>query len=322
MTEKQEQYKTDLMVIKKETADLVLTKVQVFQRNKELDLPPNFSPSNALKSAWLILQNTLDKTKRPVLEVCTKASIANALLDTVVQGLNPAKKQCYYIAYGNQLTMQRSYLGTKAVCLRVDKSLYDIYAEPVYKGDNLEYTIIRGQRIIEKHTQKLENIDDANIVAAYAVAIEKDGKVRRCELMTMDQIKKAWAQSKMNPINDKGDIKADSTHGKFTAEMAKRTVISRMAKHIIGASDDSDLLIQSVRRTDDQAAAAEAQAEVDENANQEVIDIEHHTENGNGSGAEQPEEPKEEGLTDKEKAVIEAEEAAEAEAAATSGPGF
>lgn len=265
---------TDVAIIKKETADLVLSKVQQFQRDGELDLPPNYSAANALKSAWLILQNTVDKEKRSVLSTCTKASIANALLDMVVQGLNPAKKQIYFIAYGNQLTMQRSYFGTKAVCLRVDRTLDDIFAEVVYQGDDLEYSIVRGQRVIEKHTQRLENIDDSKIIAAYAVAIGKDGSVKRCELMTMDQIKSAWRQSKMYPIDDKGNVKPNSTHGKFTAEMAKKTVTSRLAKHIINSSSDSDLVIRSIRNSDDESARAEAQAEIEENANNgEIIDI-------------------------------------------------
>jgi recombination protein RecT len=38
-----------------------------------------------------------------VLQACTRDSIANALLDMAVQGLNPAKKQGYFIAYGKQL---------------------------------------------------------------------------------------------------------------------------------------------------------------------------------------------------------------------------
>ncbi len=72
-----------------------------------------------MKSAWLILQAAVDKDKKPVLEVCSKNSIANALLDMVVQGLNPAKKQCYFIAYGNGLACQRSYFGTMAVTKQV-----------------------------------------------------------------------------------------------------------------------------------------------------------------------------------------------------------
>jgi len=103
-----------LALVKKDTVDIVAAKVREFQERGELDLPPNYSPENAMKSAWLILQNTFDKNKKPVLHACTKDSIANSLLDMIVQGLNPAKKQCYFIAYGNQLVCQRSYFGTMA----------------------------------------------------------------------------------------------------------------------------------------------------------------------------------------------------------------
>ena len=53
--------------IREATVDLILAKVQKFQQHGELDLPPNYSAANALKSAWLILQQTVDKDKKPVL---------------------------------------------------------------------------------------------------------------------------------------------------------------------------------------------------------------------------------------------------------------
>lgn len=274
--------KADIMVVKDETVDVVLSRVQEFQTKGELDLPENYSAPNALKSAWLILQNTLDKDKHPVLAVCTKASIANTMLDMVVQGLNPAKQQCYFIAYGRILTMARSYLGNKAICLRVDPTLLDIYAECVYEGDELEYEIHLGQRKIIRHKQVLENITGNNIIAAYAIAVTKEGEPKRTELMTIDEIKIAWSQSRMQPITEKGKLKVGSTHAKFTAEMAKKTVTNRMTKHIISSSDDSSLAVQrtteSVLKTDDLAAVADAEAEVEENANQgDVIDIKAET---------------------------------------------
>jgi len=55
-----------------------------FTEDKELLLPDDYSIENALKSAWLILQETVDKDKKPVLEVCSRASIANGLLDMAV----------------------------------------------------------------------------------------------------------------------------------------------------------------------------------------------------------------------------------------------
>ncbi|MDD3089264.1 MAG: recombinase RecT [Candidatus Omnitrophica bacterium] len=310
----------DLMVLKNETVDGVMARVKDFQKNGELDLPPQYSAANALKSAWLILQGTSDKNGNPVLVVCSKPSIANALLDMVVQGLNPAKKQCYFIPYGKSLTLMRSYFGAVAVTLRLNKDIADIYAEVVYEGDSLEYRIDRGKRVIETHKQSLGNIDDSKIIAAYAVALGKDGEVVRSELMTMDQIKKSWRQSKLSPINDKGEIKSDSTHGKFTAEMAKKTVTNRLAKHFINESDDSDLVIKSVRRSDDMAAEAEAEAEIEANANTLTIDI----------TPEGQEQDGDDGLSDEEKAEILAQEAREAQEAqrlkeqesTRPGPGF
>lgn len=45
----------------------------------------------------MTLQSMTDKNRKPALTVCTKDSIANSLLDMVVQALNPVKKQCYFI---------------------------------------------------------------------------------------------------------------------------------------------------------------------------------------------------------------------------------
>lgn len=239
-----------------------------------MDLPQNYSAPNALKSAWLILQGVVDKNKNPALEVCTKASIANSMLNMVIQGLNPAKKQCYFIVYGKTLTLMPSYLGNKAVCLRVDTTLLDIYAECVYEGDTLEYSILMGQRVIKEHSQSLANVDNAKIIGAYAIAVDKDNKPRRTELMTMAQLKTAWNQSPTKPITEKGHIKAGSTHAVFTDEMAKKTVTNRLTKHIIGSSDDDNLVIRAYKATDDEAVQAEAQEEVEELAGTgEVIDI-------------------------------------------------
>lgn len=104
-----------LALVKRDTVDVVAEKVRQFQERGEIHFPANYSPENAMKSAWLLLQTVQDKNYKPALETCTKDSIANSLLDMVVQGLNPAKKQGYFIVYGTKLTFQRSYFGTMAV---------------------------------------------------------------------------------------------------------------------------------------------------------------------------------------------------------------
>jgi len=257
----------NLALIKKDVVDVVGKKVQEFVSRGELHLPPNYSVENAMKSAWLILQNTFDKDKRPVLQTCTKDSIANALLDMAVQGLNPAKKQGYFIAYGKQLVFQRSYFGTMAVTKRV-AGAKDIFAEVVYKGDEFEYTIKNGNKYITKHIQRIENVDPGNIVAAYCTIVFDDDR-QFTDIMTWAEIQKAWSKSKMNPD------KEGSTHKEFAQEMARKTVINRACKRYLNSSDDGSLLMYHVNRADEVAAEAEVEAEIEENANQELIDIEY-----------------------------------------------
>lgn len=268
-----EQAKNQLALLKKDTVDVVANRIRQFQEKGELHLPANYSPENAMKSAWLILQSTLDRDKKPVLQVCTKDSIANALLDMVVQGLNPAKKQGYFIAYGKQLVFQRSYFGTMALAKQVDDTIQDIIAEVVYDGDTFKYRINRGKKEVTEHEQSLENVNGQKIKAAYCIIIDKNGEVKRTEIMTIDEIKQAWRQSQMKPVDEKGNIKADSTHGKFTAEMCKKTVINKACKAIINSSSDSHLFKQSFNRTSEVIAEEEMAQEIAEQANGEVIDI-------------------------------------------------
>lgn len=262
-----------MALAKKETVDIVAERIRQFQNSRQIDLPVGYSVENALKSAWLVLQGTTDRSSKPVLEVCTKDSIANSLLDMVVQGLNPAKKQGYFIAYGNKLTFQRSYFGTMAVAMQVDDTIQEIIAEVVYENDVFKYRINRGRKEITEHEQSLESVNGKKIKAAYCMVIDVNGEIKKTEIMTFDEIKRAWAQSQMRPIDEKGNIKDGSTHEKFTAEMCKKTVINRTLKPIINASNDNYLFKTAVSRTDEVVAEETVSAEIAEHANTEAIDI-------------------------------------------------
>ena len=280
---------SDLMMVKKDTVDVVASKVREFQEKGELHFPANYSPENAMKSAWLILQSTVNREKQPVLQSCTKDSIANSLLDMVVQGLNPAKKQGYFIAYGKQLAFQRSYFGTMAVTKQA-AGAKDIFGQVVYKGDEFEYEIKGARKIIKNHVQKIENVNGDNIVAAYCVIEFEDG-TQFADIMTMDQIRKAWSKSKMNPDKD------GSTHKEFPEDMARKTIINRTCKTYINSSNDSNLVIDHFQRSDEVAQEAEMEEEIAENANTEPIDVESKSadeeqEQKPGQGPEQEQETK------------------------------
>lgn len=260
----------------KNISDKVLTRVKDMEKTGDIAFPKNYSYTNALKSAYLILSETTDRNKQPVLKTCSQESVCNALLDMTIQGLSPAKKQCYFVAYGNKLQLMKSYLGNIASTKRL-KGVKDVFANIVYENDIFEYEIDleTGLKKITKHEQKIENIDLNKIVGAYAVVTKEDDK-NFIEVMTIDQIRKAWNQG-----SAKGNSQA---HKNFTDEMAKKTVINRACKLFVNTSDDSDLLIESINRTNEykeeniiEVTQQEVNEEIKENANKETIDIEENT---------------------------------------------
>lgn len=274
-TDKQKAGSQPPATIDKTLADAVLNKVKVFTANKDLRLPPDYSPENALKSAWLILLETKDSQKRPVLEVCTKESIANSLLKMVLLGLNPLKSQCDFIAYGNKLSCDLNYFGNYALAKRLG-DVKEVVPIIVYEGDTFEYEIKDGVKKVTKHIQSFENIDINKIKGAYATVYFNDPEhTPHIEIMTMAQIRQAWMQGAM-----KGNSPA---HKNFPDQMGAKTVISRACKLFINASDDSELGIEA-----GDTKTIQSRQEIHDNANREDItmdtDAEIISDNGNGNG--------------------------------------
>ncbi len=257
-----------LAIIQKDITDSVNNKLGELQKDG-LVIPQNYNASNALKSAFFKLQEVKDKSGKPALEVCTKDSIANSLLDMTVQGLSPAKTQCYFVVYGSQLQLQRSYFGTQTVLKRLS-DVKDIWANVIYKDDVFEYENYHGRERLLSHKTSFEN-RDKDILGAYAIVQTAEGE-EILTVMTKKEIETSWGQSKTS----------QSVHKKFPQEMAKRTVINRAAKAFVNTSDDSDLLIEAVNRSTeseyepqikDMGDIQEVRKEIEQNANTEEIDI-------------------------------------------------
>jgi len=266
--------------------DIVEGRIQQFIQSGQLHMPKDYSVANALKSAWLILQGVEDKDHAKALSVCTRDSIANSLLDMIVQGLNPGKKQGYFIVYGKTLTFQRSYFGAMAVAQMVNPAIGEFAYAVVYEGDKFRYGIEHGKKSITLHEQDIENVDKKKIVAAYCIVLNRAGDPMKTEIMTWDEIKQAWKQSKTSPFDEKGEVKDSSTHGKFTADMAIRTVINKTCKLIINASSDNTLLLERINRNEDLADAAATAVEIEGHANTgAVLRISEQTGEVTGPGA-------------------------------------
>ena len=241
----------------KQITDIVFNKVVDLQARGAIDFPNNYSVGNALKSAYLILQEAKTREKKPVLQVCTQESIANALLDMVVQGLNPTKQQCYFIPYGNQLTLSRSYLGTIALTKRL-KGVKDVVAYPIYKNDKLDigFDILTGKTKINEFKPALDH-KAQDLIGALGIVVGEN-EILYLEYMNMEQIRNAWNQGTM-----KGNSPA---HKNFPDQMAIKTVINRVCKKYVNAADDSDKIADLISKTAEEVDN-ELEIEMAENAN-------------------------------------------------------
>ena len=252
----------ELTLLQKDITDNIARKLDELKKDGGLAIPANYNPANALKSAFFEMTNSASGN---LLEKCSRESIANSLLNMAIQGLSPAKKQCYFVPYGQNLSMQRSYFGTQKVVKSLT-NVEDIWATIIYEGDEFEIEIEGGRERIAKHTTSFLNRDN-DIIGAYCIIKKNDGE-EVLTVMTRKEIEASWSQSKNKSVQNK-----------FPQEMAKRTVINRAAKAFINTSDDSDALIQAVNDTteeefenEQERAVRDVTETVEREANQVLIE--------------------------------------------------
>lgn len=246
-----------------EITDQVFNKVQQLQDAGSLVLPKTYVAGNALKSAQLILAETKDKAGKLATEVCTKESVANCLLDMVKMGLEPSKKQCYFVIYGDKLQLMTSYFGKLAIAKRV-ADLEEVKAFVIYDGDEFEMEFNLDDLTMQLKTYKPNplNVNLDKITGAFAIPIFKDGTRGDLVYMSYQQIKNSWNQ---------GYAKGNSVaHKNFTDEMCKKTIITRVCKTLINSSDDGDL-VDTYGATDEEIPVQQEQKEM--TASKEFVDV-------------------------------------------------
>ncbi|HEN0625756.1 TPA: recombinase RecT [Streptococcus agalactiae] len=202
------------------------------KQNENFIIPPNYSLGNALSNAYYELKNS---SSGNLLSQCTDESIYISLLDMVAQGLSPAKKQCYFIKYGDKVQLRRSYFGTMKVVKELNE-VKDIWAGVIFEGDVFKSEIVNGRRRFVSHESDWENQDNP-IKGAYCI-IKDINNEEYLTIMTKKQIDKAWSKAKTK------NVQID-----FPDQMAMRTVINRAAKSFINTSNDSSYFVEALNRT-------------------------------------------------------------------------
>lgn len=245
--------------------------VQLQEKEKYgLTFPKDYNYSNELMGAYLILKETQDANKKPVLESCSQVSIANTLMDMVTLGVSMQKKQCYPVAYGGKLQCQISVYGNTCIARRY--GLKTIDAMCIYEGDTFTYHVENARIVIDEHKQDFLHINKDKIIGAYAIVTMDDGS-QYVELMNMDMIKQAWKQGYGYKENGSG------THQNFADQMAMKTVKNRALKYIIrtyGTQAVSDAYDNFEETEMDDRVVMDVEHDITENANSEdfIVDAE------------------------------------------------
>lgn len=231
----------ELAIVQRDIADAVTEKINVMTAQGDLALPEGYNAGNALKAAMFKLQ-TLVVNGKSVFEVCTKASIANSLLNMAVQGLSPERNQCYFIPYGNELQLQRSYFGTVAALKRANRDVCKVVCEMAHRDDQIRWGWTEaGERYAMCiDTDPLTNRDKP-FAMGFCNIYSFDGDLMGYTVMTWNEIQKSWKQSKTYKEG------GSSPHAKFPEEMAKRTLIAKACKLLLNSSTSDGTDTEAIR---------------------------------------------------------------------------
>lgn len=213
--------------------DMVIDRVEQLERSGQIDLPVHYNAANALRGAWLFIQGMTEKDGTQTLTKVTAGSVNQALNQMVMEGLSCIKGHGVFVRYGNTLKWQREYFGDMALARRLGY-VNDVKGNVIYAGDVFEWSINpTGKKVLVKHEQSLANIDQSKIVGAYAIVtrVYDTHPFMEMEVMTIDQIRKAWSMAK-------GGL--TRAHIDFPDQMAIKTVIRRALKLIVNTSIDED----------------------------------------------------------------------------------
>ena len=223
--------------------EIALAKIQEYQE-LGLVLPEGFNPANSLKKARFIL-NDMKVNGKPVLEVCSQASIVQCLLESVTKGLSYDEMQIYFIPRGNQMTNMESVYGRIVRAKRASKNYKPIVGY-VHEDDVFEFgtDVETGVLKIYKHETRLENLDKP-IVAAYAYVADNNGNTE-ITIMTRREWLTSWKKSPNGCAVAK----------EFEKDMIFRTIVKKSTKSLVNSNTNGNGFVQGYNADEDDAPLA------------------------------------------------------------------
>jgi recombination protein RecT len=247
---------TNDLVKQSKVEEIALDKIREYQE-LGLVLPPNFNPANSLKKARFIL-NDMKVNGKPVLSVCSQASIVQCLLESVTKGLSYDENQIYFIPRNGVMTNMESVYGRIIRAKRASKNYKPIVGY-VHEDDVFEFgaDVETGVLKIHKHETKLENLDKP-IIAAYAYVTDNDGNTE-VTIMT----KREWLTSWKKSANGCAVAK------EFEKDMIFRTIVKKSTKSLVNSNINNFGIMQGSENEDDAPLAGDYKYDANSNDNGE-----------------------------------------------------
>jgi recombination protein RecT len=198
-------------------------------REFETVLPSQIPPDRFIRTIVTAVQmqpELATADRKTLISACMKAAQDGLLIDGREAGLSVYKDR----KTGGTTVAYLPMVGGILKKVRQSGEISSIRAHVVYQGDEFDFELGDDERIHHKPNLAQQG----SPVAVYAIAKFKDGDIQR-EVMSVAQVQKIRAKS-----TGIGKACWDSEWG----EMAKKTVIRRLAKRL-PSSNDLDQVLQS-----------------------------------------------------------------------------
>lgn len=187
--------------------------------------------------------------------------IKAGLLRGAYLGLDFMNGEAFLIPYGSTLNFMPSYKGMIKLCIKYSsRPINTIYAKIVRQGDEFIEEIVNGQPSVTFRPQAFNN---APMIGCFAVCLYKDGGMIY-EVMSKDDVEQCKRSSKSK----------NSPAWSFYSEMAKKTVLRRLAKSIPLDMDERTASAMNAGLEIETDPAVIAQRQVEEHGNTEELIVE------------------------------------------------
>lgn len=236
----------------KENFEEVIRNIEDSVRSGSITVPPHYDYKKAIAGVKSYVAHCLaseSEAERTFLDG-SAASLSTALYDMLTLGLSLHDKSCYLFRKSRktgQYTLRRSYYGTE----KIIRELYPdskIFAAAVYEGEQFNMgRFVNGRPVEISHYPDLECMNKGNIIASYAVILDRDDKVIGYSVLNST----ALANIKLN-----GGF-VNPVWKTYPEEMAKKSAINRACKALVNSipaylkNEQTDEMISSFNKSED-----------------------------------------------------------------------